>query len=51
MVAIYDVIIVGATPEGIELAKKLSATNKKIIIISSYMNKNCIYNFRFIRLV
>jgi thioredoxin reductase len=35
MEAIYDVIIVGATPEGIELAKKLSATNKKIIIISS----------------
>jgi thioredoxin reductase len=35
MEAIYDVIIVGATPEGIELAKKLSVTNKKIIIISS----------------
>jgi thioredoxin reductase len=35
MEAIYDVIIIGATPEGIELAKKLSVTNKKIIIISS----------------
>jgi thioredoxin reductase len=35
MVSIYDVIIVGATPEGIELAKKLADTSKKVIIISS----------------
>lgn len=35
MVTIYDVIIIGATPEGIELAKKPSVTNKKVILISS----------------
>jgi thioredoxin reductase len=35
MTIIYDVIIIGATSEGLELAKKLSTSDKKVMLISS----------------
>lgn len=40
MVSIYDIIIVGATPEGLELAKEFMTSGKKVILISSKFYKN-----------